>query len=96
MNLSSLSNAQLQDLIARDLPGWTLAPLKEHSVRSTNPNIRPGPTLAQLAKKAGLPEPKPAWMQDSASGTSFRVTPICGGAEKVAELRNGRIQIVQG
>ena len=96
MDSSSTSNDQLLSLIARDLPGWTLAPPKEHIARPANPNIRPGPSLAQLAKKAGLPEPKLAWMNNQPSVESFRVMPAGGGASKVAELRNGRVQIVQG
>ena len=95
MNSSSPSNDQLLSLIARDLPGWTLAPLKQR-VRTPNPNIRQGPSLANLAKNAGLPEPRHAWLEGTPSVQTFRVMPIQGGPEKVAELRNGRIQIVQG
>lgn len=94
--MDSSSHDQLMRLIARDLPGWTLAPPQERSVRSTNPNIRPGPTLEALAKKAGLSKPKWNWMNNKSTVENFRVVPTNGGGTKMAELRNGRVQIVQG
>lgn len=94
--MDSPSHDQLMRLIARDLPGWTLAPPKERAGRSTNPNIRPGPTLEALAKKAGLPAPRAHWLSKAINVESFRVMPENGGEAKVAELCNGRVRIVQG
>ena len=89
-------------VIARQLPEWQLfepevepdAVVEDHSMKIDN-----GPSIASLRKKFGGADSdagEPDFAPVDASVETVRIAPKQGGPAKTADIKDGRIKIVQG
>ena len=89
-------------VIAREMPKWRLAARDEETDLALDENamkIDQGPSIAKLRRKFGVTdsgpgEPDFAPVDDTVE--TVRIEPKSGGAAKTADIKNGKVTIVQG
>lgn len=89
-------------VIAREMPEWQIATQDTEADLSLDENtmkIDQGPSIAKLRRKFGVTdsgpgEPDFAPVDDTVE--TVRIEPKSGGAPKTADIKNGKVTIVQG
>ena len=93
------------EVVERNMPGWRLAepeeevagPLDEDAENAMKTDE--GPSIAKLRRKFGMADNKdegPAFAPVDDSVETVRVAPKSGGPAKTADIKGGKIKVVQG
>lgn len=98
-----LSAKDVDKVVRKQLPGWKRSESAgDHPRHSVRQAIKQGPNVSDLRRKffGGGVADNTAKQKTHARRPSdvqvVHVTPVDGGPSKVAEIRNGRVKIVQG
>lgn len=90
-------------VIAREMPEWKIVPEDaepDSAVDEEAMKTDRGPSIARLRQKFGVADAQPAGESDLApvddSVKTVRIEPKKGGPAKTADIKGGKVTIVQG
>ena len=89
------------EVVARQMPDWQLVPEVESDVvlDEAAMKVDQGPSIAKLRRKFGVSDSgtgEPDLAPVDPSVETVRIAPKSGGPAKTADIKNGKIKIVQG
>ena len=100
MSQDNLTQEEIKEAIERDLPGWRLSEYKTPKrERDSNQNVRRVGDFDVLRKKYAVGQNNASVSPDPTSARvskTILVQPKGGGEPKMADIIDGKIQIVQG